>query len=55
MERWIRRPLFDLQYIDRPVLDDMRNRAPVRRSYHQRLQDEHVQRAKQQLLPFFLI
>jgi hypothetical protein len=45
--------LFDLQSIVRDVLDDIRNRMPVRRSYHQRLEDKHVQRAKQQLLLVF--
>ena len=49
VQRRIQRSLLDLQHVFRSALDGFGNRMPVRRPGPQRLQDQQVERALQEL------
>ena len=50
MERGIERALIDLQHVSRDLLDALRDAPAVHRLERQRLQDEHVERALEEIL-----
>ena len=50
MERRVERPLVDPQDVARDLLDALRDAPAVHRLERQRLQDEHVERALQEIL-----
>ena len=55
MQRGVQRPLLDLKNVVGVSLDRVGDGMPVRRSEQQGAQDEHVQRALQELDALLLI
>jgi hypothetical protein len=50
VQRRVERPLVHAQHITRDLLDALRDAPPMHRLERERLQDQHVQRALQQIL-----
>ena len=48
VQRRIQRALLDLQHVARRLLDELRDRVAVHRAAADRLQDQHVERARQE-------